>query len=202
MVRYNAQRDTGDLDRHASFRLDPDVPADCQQTSTDTYRRPDGSEQEYDRGHLVPTNILDHTPEGIAQSNFMTNVVPMARYMNHYGAWRHTEITEECYRDLDELLIFAGVIRGDDAGNDHFLDSHGIATPDRLWKLIIRGRDNVIAWLMPNTDEATADRIDEYLVSVRELEQRTGQSFPMVEEFRKDEVPQVSWQLPIGCDRG
>ena len=149
-VRYNAQRDVGDLERYRYFRLDPNVPTQCQQLSSDTYRRPDGGKPMYDRGHLVPANILDRTEEGIRQSNYMTNIVPMHYYVNRWGAWRQTEVISECYRDIDELLIFAGVIWGDDASNDHFVKSHGIVTPDYLWKLIIRGNGGTNAWIIPN----------------------------------------------------
>jgi len=42
-----------------------------------------------------------------------------------------------------------------------------------FWKVIIRGTgqdERVIAWVVPNTQEATRKRLDHYLVSVDELE--------------------------------
>jgi endonuclease G len=75
-----------------------------------------------------------------------------------------------------------GVIWGDDASDDYFVTSHGVATPDAFWKLIIRGKDRVIAWIVPNTQAATRKRLDDYLVTVEELERRTAESFP---EIRK-----------------
>jgi endonuclease G, mitochondrial len=51
--QYNAQHDTGNEPRAKSFKLDPNVPAKCQQTSTKSYG------QGYDHGHQVPANHLD-----------------------------------------------------------------------------------------------------------------------------------------------
>jgi endonuclease G, mitochondrial len=75
------------------------------------------------------------------------------------------------------LLVIGGVIWGDDVTDDHFVLSHGVATPSALWKVIIRGTDRVIAWVVPNTKEATHKRLDQYLVTVEELEQWTGEVF-------------------------
>ena len=195
--RYNAQRDQGDFKRSTTFSLDPEVPAHCQQTSTASYKHPG---QRYDRGHLVPANHLDNSAKAIKQSNFMPNILPQAANMNR-GAWLRTEEIVECYRDIDELLVLGGVIWGDDATDDYFVQSHGVATPEAFWKLIIRGQDRVMAWVIPNTSEATRKRLDTYLVTVEELEQRTGEPFPEVPEFARTEKPDVSWTVPIGCDR-
>jgi endonuclease G len=74
--RYNAQRDTGSFKRNSRFFLDPNVPSECQQTSTKAY----GSG--YDRGHLVPANHLDYSESAIKAANTMTNILPQASNMN------------------------------------------------------------------------------------------------------------------------
>ena len=130
----------------------------------------------------------------------MTNVLPQTKTMNR-GAWLLTEEIIECYRDIDELLIIGGVIWGNNPADDYFLASHGIATPDAFWKLIIRGTGRVMAWIIPNTKEATRKRLDQYLVSIEELEQRTGEMFPEVPAFARGEKLHVSWLVPRGCNR-
>jgi len=197
--QYNAQRDTGNFKRSSRFYLDPQVPARCQQTSTGSYKRPPGDKPTYDRGHLVPANHLDHSAEAIRQTNTMTNILPQVASMNR-GAWKHTEEIVECYRDIDELLVIGGVLWGNDARNDYFVSSHGLATPDAFYKVIVRpGR--VIAWIIPNSETAKYNVLDQYLVPVRRIEQLTGERIP-VDDFLKDEVPSTSWQIPVGCDRG
>lgn len=197
--QYNAQRDTGNAPRSSTFHLDPNVPAHCQQTSTASYKRSPGEKPTYERGHLVPANHLDHSPEAIRQTNTMTNILPQVASLNR-GAWKHTEEIVECYRDIDELLVIGGVLWGNDTGNDYFVQSHGVATPDAFWKVIIRpGR--VIAWIIPNSETAKYKVLDQYLVPVRKIEQVTGEKIP-VDDFLKDELPATSWQIPVGCDRG
>jgi endonuclease G len=45
--QYNAQHDTGNEVRTKSFKFDPNIPAECQQTSTKGYGHG------YDRGHQL-----------------------------------------------------------------------------------------------------------------------------------------------------
>jgi endonuclease G len=194
--RYNAQHDTGNRPRNRNFYLDPHVPSRCQQTSTSSYKHPG---TRYDRGHLVPANHLDYSKTAIRQSNYMTNVLPQAANMNR-GAWLQTEEIIECYRDIDELLVIGGVIWGNNPADDFFLKSHGVRTPDAFWKVIIR-EERVIAWIIPNSQQATRKRLDEYLVTVEHLERITGKRFP-VPEYLKTEKPETSWLLPIGCEKG
>jgi endonuclease G len=193
--QYVAQRDTGNAPRYDSFFLDPNVPAECQQTSPSAYG------MDYDRGHLVPANHLDASAEAIKATNTMTNILPQAANMNR-GAWLQTEEIIECYRDIDELLVIGGVI-WDFPVNDNFLQSHSILTPSAFWKVIIRGtgqNEQAIAWIIPNSQEATRDRLDQYLVTVYELQSKTGEFIP-VAEYAKGGKPDQSWMIPLGCDK-
>jgi endonuclease G len=196
--RYNAQRDQGELKRHSRFYRDDAVPAACRQTSSGAYTH---TTARYDRGHLVPANHLDDSETAIRQSNYMTNILPQAATMNR-GAWQRTEEITECYRDIDELLVIGGVIWGNNPQDDYFVESHGVETPDAFWKLIIRGQDRVLAWIIPNLAQATNQRLDRYLVTVEELEKRTGETFPEVPAYAKADKPERSWMIPIGCNRG
>lgn len=194
--RYNAQRDTGNLKRYDRFMLDPDIPATCQQLSSQPYGKG------YDRGHQVPANHLDAIQEAIKQSNYMTNILPQTSQLNR-GAWLLTEEIVECYRDIDELLVMGGVIWGNNAKDDYFVVSHGVRTPDYFWKVIIRGTgqdERAIAWIMPNSTDATKKHLDEYLVTVEELEKRTGETIP-VADYAKHEKPSSSWLIPQGCNK-
>jgi endonuclease G len=195
--RYNAQHDTGNEARAKDFRLDPNVPKECQQTSAAAYGHG------YDRGHQVPANHLDASFVAIKQSNYMTNILPQTAQMNR-GAWLLTEEIVECYRDIDELLVIGGVIMGNNPEDDYFLQSHGVKTPDAFWKVIIRGTgqdERAIAWVVPNSKEATRKQLDAYLISVDELERLTGEAIP-VADYAKHDKPSVSWLIPQGCNKG
>ena len=194
--QYTLTKDQGNQKRHSRFYIDPDTPRDCQQTSTDSYQK--YTDSRYDRGHLVPANHVDNSAEAIRQSNYMTNILPQASNMNR-GAWLQTEEIAECYRDIEPVTVIGGVIWGDKPGTE-FVASHGTKTPDAFWKVLIR-KDRVIAWVIPNVAEATRSRLDQYLVSITELESRTGESI-LVDDWLKEESPEVSWMIPTGCNKG
>lgn len=195
--QYNVQHDTGNEHEAKDFKLDPAVPKECQQTSTVAYGHG------YDRGRLVAANHLDYSPEAIRQSNYMTNILPQALQMEQ-GAWLLTEEIIECYRDIDKLLVIGGVIWGDDPADDYFIHSHGVKTPDAFWKVVIRGAEpdeQAIAWVVPNSEDATQNNLDDYLVSLGELEIITGEKIP-VANYVKNDKPPASWNIPAGCKRG
>jgi len=194
--RYTAQHDGGNAKRYDKFMLAPKVPEECQQTSAKAYGHG------YDRGHQVPANHLDASEVAIKQSNFMTNILPQTSQMNR-GAWLETEEIIECYRDIDELLVMGGVIWGNNPADDYFLQSHGVRTPDAFWKVIVRGMgadERAIAWIVPNTTQATRKNLDRYLVSIEELEQAIGEKIP-VADYVKHDKPSASWLIPIGCNK-
>jgi len=198
--QYNAQRDTGNFKRSSTFKLDPKVPKECQQYSGKSYKAANGSK--YDRGHLVPANHLDYSKTAIKASNSMTNILPQAANMNR-GAWLMTEEVVECYRDIDELLVIGGVIWGNNSSDDYFVKSHGVKTPDAFWKVIIRGtgsNERAIAWIVPNSAEATRKKTDDYIVSIEKIEAITGEVIPVADFTKYDKSN--PWLIPRGCNKG
>jgi endonuclease G, mitochondrial len=196
--RYRAVADSGSHKRNPKFSLDPDIPKRCQQTVATSYKRPKG-ENSYDRGHLVPANHFDGSKRSINQTNFMPNILPQAANMNR-GAWLQTEEIIECYRDLEPLEVWGGVLWGNNSEDDHFLASHGVKTPDGFWKVIIRGGRG-IAWIVPNSPKAKRRMLDKYLVSIEEIELLSGLSFNIPKD-QKSKPISSSWQVPKGCDKG
>ena len=81
--RYVAKADKGNLDRLHMFSFDPQVSADCQQTSTALYVY---QGVHYDRGHLVPANHFDHSLKALKQTNYITNILPMT--LEVPNSWR------------------------------------------------------------------------------------------------------------------
>lgn len=202
--KYALSQDQGSVPRYDTFMLDPVVPDYCQQTSAKPYQHPGTA---YDRGHLVPANHMDHSDVAIIQTNYMTNILPQAARMNR-GAWLRTEEIAECYRDVFPLLVIGGVIWGNNTNNDYFKGSHGIATPDYFWKIIVIDEDmpdwspvRVIAWLIPNEQESTRQQLDAYLVSVAELERTIGETIEAAPRGLLDVKPEASWPTPKGCNK-
>ena len=151
----------------------------------------------------MPANHLDASEEAIKATNTMTNILPQAANMNR-GAWLQTEELIECYRDISELLVIGGVIWGNNPADDYFVQSHGVKTPTAFWKVVIRGSgqdERAIAWIVPNSQEATRKNLDTYLVSVDEIERVTGEKIP-VADYAKHDKPSQSWIIPQGCNKG
>jgi len=120
------------------------------------------------------------------------------------GAWLLTEEIIECYRDIGELLVIGGVIWGNNPDDDYFVQSHGVKTPDAFWKVVVRGSgqdERAIAWIVPNSTDATKKNLDWYLVSIDDLERVTGELIP-VADYAKHDRPSQSWMIPSGCNKG
>ncbi|RHZ13325.1 hypothetical protein DYB37_012242, partial [Aphanomyces astaci] len=102
----------------------------------------------------------------------MTNIAPQVSSFNQ-GIWENTEDIEACYRNLQRIYTWGGILYTDDS-NDYFLDSHGIRTPDFWWKVVLTkddsGADKIISWFFPNQENLGT--LDSYLVSVADIEAR------------------------------
>jgi endonuclease G len=177
---YTTVPDTGMLKRYIPIKQEKLLPKKCQQFKTSYYTRPNGNSPKYDRGHGVHQNIWDHSKELMEQSNRMSNIVPQQARLNRKGGlWRKTEELTECWRDKGKVTVYGGNLWGEDKTNDHFIKSHGVVTPDYLWKLIIFPDGKVNAWAMPNSAEATGVKMDSYLVAPATLQKLTGVKFPI-----------------------
>jgi endonuclease G len=192
--QYNTRPDNGVGIREPNFTFDANVPKQCQQTSTKTYGG------NYDRGHLVPENHLDYSVIAMREANHITNILPQTSTMNR-GAWLLTEEIIECYRDNNSLTVIGGPVWGTNKSNDLFVKSHGVETPDSFWKVILNNSTGTaIAWIVPNTFDATRAKLDSYLVPISYIEQITGFAIPTTAE-NKYKILSQSWYIPRGCNK-
>ncbi|NWD67728.1 DNA/RNA non-specific endonuclease [Pseudomonas gingeri] len=198
---YQLNADKGNVKRPRGFELDPDLPAGCPtQLSARGYSAVPG----WDRGHLVPSNQMDHSNLAIRQAHYMSNIVPQAARFNQ-GIWVQTEEVSECYRDLAPVQVYGGLVY-DNPVNDFFLESHGIRTPDAFWKTILttdaEGKTRAISWYIPN--QATLEPLDRYILSIAELEALLGTDSVGIQasEEVKAQKPARTWPRPRDCDLG
>jgi len=132
------------------------------------------------------------------QSNSMANIVPQAKLLNRRGVWRKTEELTECWRDKGRVEVWAGNFWGTDSSNDYFIKSHGVVTPDKLWKVIKFPNGEVNAWLMPNDYSPTAIKMDTYLVAPASLTKLTGITFD-ISRAQNTQKDSSSVAKPRGC---
>ena len=200
--RYKAFKDVGQHSRINTFTIDPLLPQHCSQYSTGSYKRQKGVLPTFDRGHLVPQNHLDHSVDAMRISNRMSNVVPMESSLNRRGLWRYTEKLIECYRDKGGVEVHGGVIIGSNDSNDYFLRSHGIKTPDQLWKVIKRADGQYQAWLMPNSSAGKNKKMwNKYVIDIETLSAKTGRDLQkLINPKEGVTMTKKIWPLPSGCD--
>ena len=128
-----------------------------------------------DRGHLVPARDLKWSADAMRQSFMLTNVAPMHKALNE-GGWAKLEekVREWTARD-SALLVFTGPVV---AEGDTTLASGRVTVPSAYYKVIIAPcvrPTRVIAFIYPNGH--SGGRLQQYAVSVDEVEHRTGLDF-------------------------
>ena len=177
----------------------------------------------HDRGHQIPANNFDYDKKVCAKTNYMTNIMPQADRMNR-GAWLKTEMMGECQRQLAPLTIVGGgVFLADCTGSgcevpewesdrtDWFVGSHDVKNPAYFWKIIVKAATgttafDAIAFWMPNHESAVAKKIDDYVVSVSELETLLAK-WGAAETFNLDggafdkSIRPTAWKDHKGCSR-
>ena len=129
----------------------------------------------FDRGHLVPAGDLKWNGTAIRQSFMLTNVGPMHKALNE-GGWAKLEekVREWTARD-SALLVFTGPVVSD---GDTTLASGRVKVPSAYYKVILAPcvrPIRVIAFIYPNGH--SGGRLQQYAVSVDEVERRTGLDF-------------------------
>jgi len=205
---YTADNDCGKLERKSGFGRDPKLTNTCQQKNGKAYPTTDGIS--FDRGHQVPANHLDDDPVGIAQSNYMTNILPQAANMNR-GSWLQSEEIVECLRVTEALYVLGGaVFNTSDPRYDWFMASHGVPNPSFFWKIIKATTlhletGNYLAMWFPNSELATRAELDGYVLSIDDLEEKLAKfGQPQVFDIpatTKAISPTAAWALPSGCDK-
>jgi endonuclease G len=149
---------------------------------------------------MVPENHLDYSRQAMTDADNMTNILPQTSVMNR-GAWLVTEEIIECYRDFSKLTVIGGTIWGNNTADDFFVTSHNVTTPDAYWKIVINKTTNQsISWIVPNTSEATRQNIDKYLVSINDIEKRTGEKLNL-STINKTTKLSTSWKIPETCKK-
>ncbi len=167
----------GQSDRSDDFRPDTVLPADCYAVRPNDYR---GSG--YDRGHLAPSGDRTRSSSDNSSTFIMTNIIPQSP-SNNREIWRELE---EYSRDLafqgKELYLVAG-----GEGIAQKIAQSKVAVPEFTWKVILildppsteitpENAKTLAVW-MPNSETVRNTYWQDYIVSVDEVEKKTGYNF-------------------------
>jgi endonuclease G len=184
-VTYSTVPDTGNNPRVKPFELENALKQhNCNsQKTTSTYRLTNEEKAKnggvYHRGHGNHSNIWDHSVKLMSLTNRMTNVVPQDGVQNTRGLWRKLEERVECARDKTTVHVWLGNDWGTNRDNDYFVDTHGVETPDYLWRIhVYDSEPNVAyAWYFPNDKIATLRDENKYRVNVEFLKNKTSGNY-------------------------
>ncbi len=177
---FVAHSDKGTLPRYEPFHKEPLLEEyDCpSQEKTSSYKKTAGNPQ-YHRGHGITSNHNDDSEYYMSLTNRMTNVVPHNGVQNSGGLWRHLEKRVECARDVAPVTVYLGNYWGNDTSNDLFIDTHGVPTPDYIWRIHVYSKypNQAFAWLIKNDETTMPEDENGARVSVDKLHQLISQEY-------------------------
>ena len=168
-VCYILTAETLDLPRVARsnmFRPDPLVenpvyPRDYRKTG-------------YDKGHLAPAADFTYSEETMRNSFYMSNISPQIPGCNR-GIWKRLEQQVRNWaRKKGRICVITGPIFSAD---DKSLKDTGIRIPQSFYKVVLDTTppEKMIGFIIPN--ETTKKRLGSFIVTVDEVEKRTGCDF-------------------------
>jgi endonuclease G, mitochondrial len=164
-----------------NFMTDPLLPDDVYHV-----RHRDYTNSGFDRGHIVRSEERTSTPEDNKSTFYLTNVLPQTPDLNR-GVWLNFEYYCEhlCKQDNKTLYVYAGGV----FHSDSTLKGEGkVAIPDSCFKILLildDGQDIssvsnetlIIAVMMPNIQGVRRDKWQQYITTVRRIEESTGYNF-------------------------
>jgi endonuclease G len=129
----------------------------------------------YHRGHLAPAADFS-SPEAVRATFLLSNAVPQQPSVNT-GPWRRLEnAVRRAARTADRVHIFTGTLF---EGERKTIGPGQVAVPSHTYKvvLLIQGDSAAMfAAIVPNQENVSGS-LDQFTVTVDEIEHRTGLDF-------------------------
>ncbi|MBE0508858.1 MAG: DNA/RNA non-specific endonuclease [Marinospirillum sp.] len=161
----------------------------------------------YDRGHLAPNYAIAqiHGREAQLKTFLMTNISPQTPELNRQ-VWQRIEQSamDHFVQIKGELWVITGPVFGD--RKNRLSSDPRVHIPEAFYKIFVApprdGRPlKVLAFLVPQQVNGR-EPLDQFLVSVREVEQQTGLNFlHRLPQELQDELETViqpePWQLGV-----
>lgn len=165
--RIDPEDISGKAKRKDNFKDDPSIPAEYDVTLADYAGKP------YDRGHLSAAADNSASDEQMAQSFYLSNMVPQNPNQNR-GAWR---ILEDRIRNIAKSGKVLYVTVGTVYTPGYEVIGNGLGVPQYIWKVVVDSEtNNSIAFLFENKPISTQD-IHTTITTVTTIEQITGLNF-------------------------
>nr|XP_034340291.1 nuclease EXOG, mitochondrial [Arvicanthis niloticus] len=176
----------GDADRkHCKFKPDPTVPSAFSALNEDYI----GSG--WSRGHMAPAGNNKFSSEAMAETFYLSNIVPQ-NFDNNSGYWNRIEMyCRELTERFEDVWIVSGPLTLPHARNDgtkrvsyQVIGEDNVAVPSHLYKVILARRSPesteplaLGAFVVPNKAIGFQSQLTEFQVSLHDLEKMSGLVF-------------------------
>lgn len=183
----------GPGERKNNFRPDTSIPRNARARLLD-YER-----SGFDRGHMAPAADMKRNQAVMDESFAMSNMSPQIGVGFNRQIWSNLEDAVRGWVEQRGILtIITGPIFAahGDSVRYRVIGNNRVAVPTAFYKIVVDhdtpGETEVLAFRMPNRD-LSGHQINEFLVSVDDLEAETGLDFlsalPDEEERRVEDNP-------------
>ncbi|MBQ2419395.1 MAG: DNA/RNA non-specific endonuclease [Alistipes sp.] len=198
------------ISRTNAWSFDPTLPESIQQNIVEGGYN-DGGNKQLDRGHMLPSASRYSTYETNAQTFYATNMMPQNSSFNQ-GVWGQLEGNVRKAICGDTLYVVVGTLFED--GKTFTSRGRNIARPSHCYKLLLRTKSGntkksiseitdaseikAIGFLF--TNESNAVSYQKAVVSIKEVEERSGFTFyqnlnPAIAESVKNQKNINDWNF-------
>jgi endonuclease G len=147
-----------------------------QQVSTGSANYHDYKGSGYTRGHMAPAGDMAFNLTAMEESFYMSNISPQ-KWLFNSGIWRELEENIRDWAMADgRLFVVTGPVL--DKKQYARIGRNQVAVPDAFFKVLLDVDDpelKSLAFIIPN--EKSTEVLNEYMMSVDDLEERTGLDF-------------------------
>ena len=181
--------------RSDDFRSDPEI-------TTGSATPADYKKSGYDRGHLSPAADFAFDEKAMSETFYMSNMSPQKGGLNR-GIWKDLETEVRLWaKNFGRVYVVSGPILEKSAAEYQSIGENQVAVPEFYYKVILaplyeneadratpQDAENVIAlgFIFPN--EKCTGTLDDYAVTVDEVEARTGLDFfSLLEDSIENEI--------------
>lgn len=186
----SARRLLGEADRkHCKFKPDPSVPELFSARNEDYLR------SGWSRGHMAPAGDNKISEQAMAETFYLSNIVPQ-NYENNAGFWNRLEIyCRELTQRFGDVWVVSGPLllpqtqeNGSRTVRYQLIGKDDVAVPTHLYKVILAQKDSssdslaLGAFVVPNAPIGFDRPLKEFQMSLSALERMSGLSFfPAIE---------------------
>lgn len=181
--------------RSDDFRADPEI-------STGSATPNDYKKSGYDRGHLSPAADFAFSDKAMSETFYMSNMSPQKGSLNR-GIWKDLESEVRLWaKSFGRVYVVSGPILEKPAEAYESIGENHVTVPEFYYKVILapvyanetdkatpEDADSVLAmaYIFPN--EKCEGTLDDYAVTVDEVESRTGLDFfALLEDSVENEI--------------